>query len=58
MTPGGKKNHAKHVNRLKLKLGGYGVNPFSPGAPRHISTGEEIDKQIVNDVLRAPLLGK
>ena len=58
MTPGGKSHHKKHVDNLKQKLTGYGVDPFSGGAPRNISTGVEIDEDVVNDVLRAPKVGE
>ena len=58
MTPGGKSLHKKHVDNLKQKLIDYGVDPFSGGAPRNISTGVEIDEDVVNDVLRVPKVGE
>ena len=58
MTPGRKKIHEKHIDNLKQKLVGYGVNPFSEGEPRIISTGVEIEEGVVNDVLRTPKCGE
>ena len=58
MTTDGKSLHKKHVDNLKQKLSGYGVDPFSGGAPRNISTGVEIDEDVVNDILRAPKVGE
>ena len=58
MTTDGKSLHKKHVDNLKQKLIGYGVDLFSGGAPRNIPTGVEIDEDVVNDVLRAPKVGE
>ena len=36
---------------------GYGINPFSTDAPRHLPTGKIIEAAIVSDVIPAPELG-
>ena len=56
-TPQGIKIHFEHVNNLKQKLCGYGIDLFSNDAPRHLSASKFIESAIVSDILRAPELG-
>ena len=58
VTEGGKKLHMNHMNKLIKKLHDYKIDPFGDGPARHITTGREIDCQIVNDMLQAPEIGK
>ena len=43
ITPRGIKIHVEHVKNLKRKLCGYGIDPFSNDAPRHLPTGKIIE---------------
>ena len=42
------------MTRLKQKLEDYQIDPFGSGAARHITTGKELHRQVVTDILRAP----
>ena len=53
-TESGKKLHEIH---LKTKLKDYGINPFSNELPKCISTGVEIDRRIIEDMILSPLKG-
>ena len=44
--------HVEHVKNLKQKLCGYGIDPFSNDAPRHLPTGKIIEATIVSDIIR------
>ena len=57
LTPREIKIHVEHVKNLKQKLCGYGIDPFSNDAPRHLPTGKIIEAAIVSDIIRAPELG-
>ena len=57
VTPRGRRIHAEHVQNLKEKLRGYGIDPFSKDPPRALSTGKVIDATIVADIGRAFDLG-
>ena len=45
------------MSKLKQKLEDYQIDPFGSGAARHITTGKELDHQVVTDMLRAPDIG-
>ena len=45
------------MSKLKQKLEDYKIDPFGSGAARHITTGKELDHQVVTDMLRAPDIG-
>ena len=47
-----------HMKKVIKKLHDYKIDPFGDGPARHITTGREIDCQIVNDMLQAPEIGK
>ena len=49
--------HVEHVKNLKQKLSGYGIDPFSNDAPRHLPTGKIIEATIVSDIIRVAELG-
>ncbi len=57
MTPYGKKIHHQHVKMLQKQLSLYGVNPFSNGSQKFLTTGEEINKTVVSDMLNAAVIG-
>jgi hypothetical protein len=56
-TASAKELHVRHVSKLKQKLEDYQIDPFGSGAARHITTGKELDHQVVTDMLRAPDIG-
>ena len=45
------------MNKLKQKLEDYQIDPFGSGAARHITTGKDLDHQVVTDMLRALDMG-
>ena len=49
---------AEQVRNLKHKLRGYGVYPYSNNFPKQISSEDRIVDSIVDDLLRAPEVGK
>ena len=53
MTSGGKKLDTNHVNALNGQLHKYGIDPFAASTPRHFSTGQELDKPVVHDMINA-----
>ena len=57
ISPRAIKIHVEHVKNLKQKLWGYGIEPFSNDAPRHLPTGKIIEAAIVSDIIRAQELG-
>lgn len=57
LSHGARQNHSNHVNSLKSQLAKYGVDPFDNCPPKYLSTGVEIDKSVVRDMLNAPAIG-
>eukprot|EP00112_Aurelia_sp_Birch-Aquarium-sp1_P023401 Seg6964.2 transcript_id=Seg6964.2/GoldUCD/mRNA.D3Y31 product="hypothetical protein" protein_id=Seg6964.2/GoldUCD/D3Y31 len=57
LSHGARQNHSNHVNSLKSQLAKYGVDPFDNCPPKYLSTGVEIDKFVVRDMLNAPAIG-
>ena len=55
LTPGNNSMHSQKspVKSLKQKLEEYNVDPFSDGSAVHITTGIELDQDIVTDLLNA-----
>ena len=53
LTPGNKSMHNSQVKSLKQTLAEYNVDPFSDGPVVHITTGKELDQDIVTDLLNA-----
>ena len=53
LTPGNKSMHNSQVKSLKQKLEEYNVDPFSDGPVVHMTTGKELDQDIVTDLLNA-----
>eukprot|EP00794_Sanderia_malayensis_P001642 gene1642-1825_t len=49
--------HIQHVNQLKQKLRGYSLDPFSKGNARHMTTGKELDPNMIEGLLNPPKLG-
>lgn len=45
------------MHSLQSQLVKYGVDPFDNGPPKCLSTGVEIDKAVVRDMLDAPVIG-
>ena len=45
--------HNSQVKSLKQTLEEYNVDPFSDGPVVHITTGKELDQDIVTDLLNA-----
>ena len=54
ITPRGIKIHVEHVKNLKRKLCGYGIDPFSNDARRHLPTGKIIEGAFFSEIIRAP----
>ena len=52
LTPGNKSMHNSQVKNLMQKLEEYIVDPFSDGPVVHITTGKELDQDIVTDLLK------
>ena len=57
LTPGGKKRHVKHVSSLTDTLRNYRVNVFDDGLARCISTGEEINENVIKGLLESKDVG-
>ena len=57
-TPGASKLHESYVKTLKQQLRIYGCDPF-PGVvnARDITTGEELPKDIIENLLNADSIG-
>ena len=55
-TKGAKSLHNRHVKSLVSKLNDYGVEPFE-GVAKELSTGKEIDIEIITDMINADVLG-
>ena len=53
LTPRTIKIHVDHVENLKQKCCGYGIDPFSNYAPRYLPTGEILETAIGFDMIRA-----
>ena len=53
LTDSGKKRHKRNVDSLKLKLHSYQVNPFEEGHARTMTTGAEIDCNVVKGLIDA-----
>ena len=51
-THAGITKHMKNVDALKTTLWGYGFDPFQNTALREISTGSEVDKNILYGMIR------
>ena len=49
--------HRDHVTSLRNQINLYGVDPFSEDVPKAFSTGTEIPKEIVDNVLNAAEIG-
>ena len=56
-TPSAIKQHLSHVESLKQQLTKYGCNPFSDSNAKNITTGAEIDTNIIAGLLSAPDVG-
>ena len=55
-TKRAKRLHNRHVKRLVSKLNDYGVDPFE-GVAKELSTGKEIDIEIITDMINADVVG-
>ena len=53
LIPDNKSMHNSQVKSLKQTLEEYNVDPFSDGPVVHITTGKELDQDIVTDLLNA-----
>ena len=51
MTPGNKRLHFEHARSLKANLKQYNVNIFGDGLAANLTTGRDIDKEIVDGLL-------
>ena len=51
MTPGKKRLHFQHAWSLQANLKQYNVNIFGDGPARNLTTGREIDKEVINSLL-------
>ena len=51
MTPGNKRLHFEHARSLKANLKQYNVNIFGDAPARNLTTGREIDKGVIYDLL-------
>ena len=49
--------HCDHVASLKNQLDLYGVDPFSEDVPKAFSTGTEIPKEVLDNILKAAEIG-
>ena len=56
-TLNNKKLHQKHVESLKSKLKDYNIDPFGNSPTIHMSSGEEIEKSIIDGLLNASEIG-
>ena len=55
-TKGAKGLHNRHVKSLVSKLNDYRVDPFE-GVVKELSTGKEIDIEIITDMINADVVG-
>ena len=55
-TKGAKSLHNRHVKSLVSKLNDYGVDQFD-GMGKELSTGKEIDIEIITDMINADVVG-
>ena len=58
LTKSGKELHLSHVKSLKEKLSEYGIDLFTLGYPINLSSRENIDKNIYNNMCQVEVLGK
>ena len=57
LTIDARKMHCDHVASLKNQLDLYGVDPFSEDVPKAFSTGTEIPKEVLDNILKAAEIG-
>ena len=54
-TSSGKALFLSHVKSLRTRLVEYNINPSGDGPARDITTGKELDKDIVEQLLRSSI---
>ena len=57
MTPGNKRLHFEHVRSIKAKRKQYNVNIFGDGLTRNLTTGREIDREVIDSLLHTEEVG-